>query len=327
MIIDVGYWTRILKNILMLIISVVLIFLAFKLAIFYIPFLIGFIISLLVEPLIKRISKKTSIERKKVAIFVLVVIFGILLGLLAWGIVSLITESSNLMQKFNGYIELIYDRINEILQSLKNDNSKIPVQIITIIENSTDTIVSFISKYISNLLGEITQIISQIPVIGIYIVITVLATYFICTDKMYIRDALEHQLPNRWAKKIGVHVSDIARELGNYLKAEIILVTISFFIVLIGLYILKFIGFNVPYPLLSAIRNRLCRCSANTWLRNSNDTLGYNCRSKRRYKTWYCNYNYFCYYTNCKTNDRTKNCKQQNWNSSNFYSYCNVYRI
>lgn len=34
MIIDVGYWTRITKNILMLILSLVLIFLSFKLAIF-----------------------------------------------------------------------------------------------------------------------------------------------------------------------------------------------------------------------------------------------------------------------------------------------------
>ena len=40
MIIDVGYWTRILKNILLFTISLVLIFLSFKLAIFYTPFLI-----------------------------------------------------------------------------------------------------------------------------------------------------------------------------------------------------------------------------------------------------------------------------------------------
>lgn len=65
MIIDVGYWTRILKNIAVLIISLILIFLSFKLAVFYMPFLIGFIISLIVEPLIKFVVKKTKLERKK----------------------------------------------------------------------------------------------------------------------------------------------------------------------------------------------------------------------------------------------------------------------
>ena len=113
MIIDVGYWTRILKNILMLTISLVLIFLAFKLAVFYMPFLIGFIISLLIEPLIKLIVRKTKIERKRVAIFVLIIIFGILIGLLSWGIFSLITESSKLLQGFNTNIEMMYGIIKD----------------------------------------------------------------------------------------------------------------------------------------------------------------------------------------------------------------------
>lgn len=253
MIIDVGYWTRIFKNTLMLIISLVLIYLSFKLAIFYMPFLIGFVISLLIEPIIKKLCKKTSIERKKVAIFVLVIILGILLGLLAWGIVSLITESTNLMQGFNGYVELIYGKISNYISNIREGHTKIPMQIFSFIENSTDTIINYATDYISRFLNKVTQIISAIPVIGIYVGITILATYFICTDKMYIRDAIEHQLPNRWAKKLGVHVSDIVRELGNYLKAEAILIIVSFVIVLIGLYALKFLGFNIPYPFLSAI--------------------------------------------------------------------------
>ena len=253
MIIDVGYWTRIFKNILMLIISLVLIFLAFKLAVFYMPFLIGFIISLLIEPIIRKLADKTKIERKKVAIFVLIVIIALLLGLLIWGIVSLITESSNLMQGFNGYIEMMYGQIKEYVGNIRDGNTKIPAQFVTILENSTDRIVAFITDFVSAFLAKTTQIISEIPIIGIYTFITVLATYFICTDKMYIRDAIEHQLPKKWAKKIGVHTSDIVRELGNYLKAEVTLIIISFFIVLIGLYILKFFGFNVPYPLLGAI--------------------------------------------------------------------------
>ena len=138
MIIDVGYWTRILKNILMLAISLVLIFLAFKLAIFYMPFLIGFIISLLIEPLIKIIVKKTKLERKKVAIVTLILIFAILIGLLSWGIVSLITESSNLMQGFNNNVEMMYGRVKDFIGNIRDGKTRIPVEIVTIVENSTD---------------------------------------------------------------------------------------------------------------------------------------------------------------------------------------------
>lgn len=253
MIIDVGYWTRILKKILMLAISLVLIFLTLKLAIFYMPFLIGFIISLLVEPLIKKIAKKTNIDRKKCAIGVLIIIFIILLGLLAWGIVSLITESSSLLQGFNQYVEIIYKQARDFISSIKDGTGKIPQEIITIAENSTDKVVSFVSDFIATLLSKITQIISQIPIIGIYVFITLLATYFICTDKMYILDTIEHQLPHKWARKLGAHSNNIIKSLGDYLKAEVILIIISFLIVLIGLYILKLVGLNIEYPLLAAI--------------------------------------------------------------------------
>ena len=277
MIVDVGYWTRILKNILVLIVSIILIFLALKLAIFYMPFLIGFVISLFVEPLIKLVVKKTKLERKKGAIIVLAIIFIILLGLLTWGVVTLLTESSNLLQSLNKYIQLIYSKINEYMKIIKGGNSKIPVEIVTIIEKSTDKVIVFITNYVSTFLSKVTQTISALPTIGIYTFITLLATYFICTDKMYIIDTLEHQLPKRWAKKIGIHLREIIKSLGGYLKAEAILIIISFFIVLIGLYILKFLNFNVPYPFLTALGIGFVDALPILRLRNGNDTLGNYC--------------------------------------------------
>ena len=277
MIVDVGYWTRILKNILVLIVSIILIFLALKLAIFYMPFLIGFVISLFVEPLIKLVVKKTKLERKKGAIIVLAIIFIILLGLLTWGVVTLLTESSNLLQSLNKYIQLIYSKINEYMKIIKDGNSKIPVEIVTIIEKSTDKVIVFITNYVSTFLSKVTQTISALPTIGIYTFITLLATYFICTDKMYIIDTLEHQLPKRWAKKIGIHSREIIKSLGGYLKAEAILIIISFFIVLIGLYILKFLNFNVPYPFLAALGIGFVDALPILRFRNGDDTLGNYC--------------------------------------------------
>ena len=283
MIVDVGYWTRILKNILVLIVSIILIFLVLKLAIFYMPFLIGFIISLFVEPLIKLVVKKTKLERKKGAIIVLAIIFIILLGLLTWGVVTLLTESSNLLQSLNKYIQLIYSKINEYMKIIKDGNSKIPVEIVTIIEKSTDKVIVFITNYVSTFLSKVTQTISALPTIGIYTFITLLATYFICTDKMYIIDTLEHQLPKRWAKKIGIHLREIIKSLGGYLKAEAILIIISFFIVLIGLYILQFLNFNVPYPFLAALGIGFVDALPILRFRNGDDTLGNYCSYQWRF--------------------------------------------
>ena len=102
-----GYFTKVLRKILILIITLVSIFLLFKLTLFYVPFLIGFIISLLIEPIIKMISKGTKLTRRTSAIIVLLCIFTILITLIVWGSVSLISESAELLQSLNIYIEKI----------------------------------------------------------------------------------------------------------------------------------------------------------------------------------------------------------------------------
>ena len=60
-------------------------------------------------------------------------------------------------------------------------------------------------------------------------------------------------MPKKWVQKIGIHVKEITIKLGGYLKAEAILILVSFVISLVGLYIFKFVGMNVKYPLLIAL--------------------------------------------------------------------------
>ena len=109
------------------------------------------------------------------------------------------------------------------------------------------------SEWIRTTLSGILQVITQIPTIFIYIGITFISTYFICTDKFYILDQIEHHFPRAWVNKIIKHIRKIISSLGAYLKAEVILVGISFIITTIGLYIMDFIGLKVEYPFLAAL--------------------------------------------------------------------------
>lgn len=283
MVVDVGYWTRVLKRIFILIVSLVVLYLSFKLAVFYMPFLIALIIALMVEPLIKMIVKKTRVTRKRVAVVVISFIFAIIIGLIVWGVFCLITESATFLQKLNTYIEIGTTKINEYIDKIRTREIAIPEQVINIVENSSDKIIAKVTNYIYDILTKVTHIISLVPVFAIYTFITILSTYFICTDRMYILDQMEHHLPTLWVKKIGIHFRNIIKSLGDYLKAEITLVIIAFFIVLVGLYILKFAGNNIPYPLLTAIGIGLVDALPILRLRNSYGAMGNNTCSKWRY--------------------------------------------
>ena len=53
MIIDMNYWTKVLRKIVIFLLSIIGVFLAFKLAVFYMPFLVAFILSFIIEPIIR----------------------------------------------------------------------------------------------------------------------------------------------------------------------------------------------------------------------------------------------------------------------------------
>lgn len=197
--------------------------------------------------------RKTQLKRKTSAILILVLAMSIIIGFLVWGIVSLISESSNLLQNFNIYMEKANEIIQNLLASIDLRKIKIPQEIMNIAQNSFQEFLGTVSTWAKELLTSVLNGITSIPTVVIYIVITLLSLYFICTDKIYMVDQLEHHFPRKWVKKLAMHIKEITKVLGGYLKAEAILVLVSFFISVVGLYLLKFAGFNLPFPLLAAL--------------------------------------------------------------------------
>ena len=253
MIVDVAYWTRVLKNVLYVVLILLGLYVALKLSIFYMPFLVAFIISLIIEPIIKFMMKKTHLNRRNSSIIIFILVSLIILGGLSWILVTLFSESSSLLQSLNDYFDKAYIQFQAFISSFNFDKIHLSNEILGVIQNSTGDLLETASNWIRGLLTGLIDILTSLPSIAICIGITVVALYFICVDKIYILDQIEHHLPKLWVKKISSHLKDLTKTLGGYLKAEATLVLVSFIISLIGLYLLMFMGFNVPYPLLIAI--------------------------------------------------------------------------
>ena len=241
----------ILKKTFIIIIAAVLFFITYKLSVFYIPFIIAYLISLIVEPCIKWINKKTNISRKVSSIIVLATIFLFLIGIIILGGVKLVSETTNLLGGLNSYLDKILKFINDIKENLINFN--LSKEVINIFEKSTTDFINSIGSYIKNVLTTTLKYITSLPNILINIIITILATYFITSDKFYILDRMEHHLSKKMVGKIVVHAKQITSSLGKYLKAEITLSIITFIVVLTGLNIFYLLGMEVEYPILMAI--------------------------------------------------------------------------
>ena len=217
------------------------------------PFLIAFIISLILEPIIKWVMKHAKLKRRTSAIIVFIVAIGIIIGLLIWGGTALVSETADILSNFNEYADDIYYTIQGFIEGLELDNIQISDNVMEILQNSALEFVDTIIQWAKNALTSMVNFITSIPKMIVYVVVTLLALYFICVDKIYMLDQLEHHLPEDLVKKIGVHLKSLIQTLGGYLKAQVILIIISFVISLIGLYIFHFIGWGVEYPLLMAL--------------------------------------------------------------------------
>lgn len=253
LILDFNYWIKVIKKLLVLSIGIFLIYIGFKVSIFYIPFLIAFILSQLIEPVIRFCMKKLKMRRKVSAILIFIIVLSIIIGLIAGGIITLVSEASNLLENINYYFEKIYNGTQNIISDFNFSKIQLSNELSTILSNSTGDFINTASNWVKNILTSFLNAVTSLPKVGLCIVITILALYFMCTDKIYMLDQIEHHLPEEWVKKLTKHIKALTKTLGCYLKAQFILIMVSFIISLIGLYIFSAIGMKVSYPSLTAI--------------------------------------------------------------------------
>ena len=250
---DLNYIYKVIRRVLNIALIIVGVYIGAKMAVFYMPFLVAFVISLMIEPGIKYLMKKTKLSRKMSSIIIFVLVFSIIIGSVTWGIVSLISESTNLLQTLNLYIDKAYTQIQETIGKISISRVSISNDVTNLMQDASKEVLFKLSTWITGFLTKLISVITSIPSIAIYVVITILSVYFVCTDRIYILDFMEHHMSKKWVQKIGVHIREITIKLGGYLKAEAILILVSFIISLVGLYIFKFVGMNVRYPLLIAL--------------------------------------------------------------------------
>lgn len=123
--------------------------------------------------------------------------------------------------------------VQDFIDKINFDDFKVSGEVVNIIKSSSAKFLEQASNWLSNFLTSMLSAISSIGAVGIYTVVTILATYFICADRIYILDQLEHHFPKDWVKKFSKNIRKITKLLGGFLKAQVILIAINFVLVLI----------------------------------------------------------------------------------------------
>ncbi len=106
------------------------------------------------------------------------------------------------------------------MESFQFDKIHLSTEVLNVIQNSTGDILETASNWVRNLLTGLINLVTSLPSIAICVGISVVALYFICVDKIYILDQIEHHLPKVWVRKIGKHLKDLIQTLRRIPKSR-----------------------------------------------------------------------------------------------------------
>ena len=174
---DLNYIYKVIRKVLNIVIIIIGIYIGVKISVFYMPFLIAFLISLMIEPAIKHLMKKTKMSRKMSSIIIFLIVFSIIIGSVIWGTITLVSESTNLLQALNLYIDKAYTQIQDVIGKMSITKISVSNNVLNLMQDTSKELLVKVSKWLTSFLTKLIDIITSIPTIGIYMVITILSLF------------------------------------------------------------------------------------------------------------------------------------------------------
>lgn len=213
---------------------------------FMMPFLIGLIISASLRPLIDLIEKKIKIKRAFVAVVILLMFYGIIVwGGIVFGIkiFSFLEELFSSLPKF--YSNTLLPAVQSGFQNITDRFPAINPYLQNVSTSINDSVFSFIKTASTNVVGMITGIAGQIPLLLIKLILTIVSSIFFSVDYHRITEFVMKQFNEEHKKMILYIKNNIIATLGKFVKAYALIVTITFVELSIGFSLL-----GVKTPLL-----------------------------------------------------------------------------
>ncbi|MDO5010636.1 MAG: sporulation integral membrane protein YtvI [Intestinibacter bartlettii] len=217
------------------------------------PFLIAFIIAAILNPLIKFCCNKLHINRALISILFVLIFYAIASFIIILIGTKLLVILQNLFismpQFFSTYFE---PYIRDTFRHFENLFLSLDPNVISAIEDSSSSLINtlgdFISKFSTMVVSYVSGFATSIPGIFLKTVITIIVTFFITIDFEKIINFIKRQLPENTSTSIQESKKYITTTLFKCLLSYILILSITFAELAIGLSILK-----IPNAVLIAV--------------------------------------------------------------------------
>ncbi|MDR1537659.1 MAG: sporulation integral membrane protein YtvI [Clostridiales bacterium] len=209
------------------------------------PFIAGFIFSIILEPLLRMLTKRFKMGRTAASVVCLVILM-LSMGVLSATIVSKIfTEAKSFLYSVPSLMEDMQDVIEESKKNLSNILTLIPESMRDALSNPSLSLVPLVTSTLgAGVKSGSWNVVSNIPGIVVGFVLSIVSAFFFMKDRKQIFAFASEKSPKWLSERLALVRKGMAYALYGYFKAELIMMSITACIVIIGLLIIKY-----PYAL------------------------------------------------------------------------------
>ncbi|MCC2687183.1 MAG: permease [Paenibacillaceae bacterium] len=214
------------------------------------PFIIGWLIAYMLNPLIRLLQRRAKLPRWLAVVISLLVFLGLAITLISFLVANIVVElgtlAETLQDQINGWkdqfinflnsndFQQLVDQLNQFYEQNPNYQNTINSNL----SSTAKTIADFSSLVISFFFNSIVALVSALPKIATMALISLLASFFISKDWFRLSHQIADWFPQSVLYATRSIWADLQKALFGYLRAQLIMVSMTAVIVMTGLILL-----------------------------------------------------------------------------------------
>lgn len=218
---------------------------------YFAPFLTAIVLAMLIEPIVK-LFQRLKLGRGLSVVLAMIIFLGIFVSISAFAVTRLVFELKDLYNSLPSYYNDIYTTSEILIQRATDLYLQLTPEATGVVEdllvNAFDKLKVVLGQMVTQTPSSTIAIIGKFTGAFFSTIVTLLATFFFSKDKALILGFIFRQLTPVWQDKIMTLRKDLFMALVGFLKAQTIILSITFLESFVGLSIL-----GVKYALIFAM--------------------------------------------------------------------------
>lgn len=205
---------------------------------FFAPFITAVVIAAISEPVVLFFEKRLGLPRKIAVLISLSLTVLAIAAMVSFCLFRILRELASLQNNIVSYINIFSRDFQSLFSSDSAYYQNLPEDIAAAVADSLKSLAPKLREIFQSLIKYSFDAVRSIPRITVFMVTTLLATYFISSDRRMIMTFIRKQLSPRWAGSLPDIWNNSISVILGYFKALFILTVLTFAEVSTGLLIM-----------------------------------------------------------------------------------------